>query len=217
MFTGIIEEIGTVKDISKSSAGMRLKISCKKVLENSVLGDSIAVNGVCLTIAEMGSDYFIADVMNETVNVSSLRKLGKNSGVNLERALTLSKPLGGHFVLGHVDCTGDVKSISSDGFSTVISIAYPSEFSVNTIYKGSISVNGVSLTIHELEDQVLKIKLIPHSLKETNLKDLKSGDLVNLEFDFLGKYALRLLTESNKSSEAKSSIDESFLMKNGFM
>lgn len=217
MFTGIIEEIGSVKDINKSSQGMRVKISCRRVLENSRLGDSIAVNGVCLTISEMGSDYFVADIMNETVNVSALKELGRNSSVNLERALTLSKPLGGHFVLGHVDCTGVIKDISSDGFSTVISIHYPSEFAVNTIYKGSISVNGVSLTIHELEENLLKIKLIPHSLKETNLKDLKSSDLVNLEFDFLGKYAIRLLTVGNENNKNTSKIDESFLMKNGFM
>jgi len=215
MFTGIIEEVGTVKSLKKSGEGMELEVSCKNVLMGSKVGDSIAVNGVCITAKKISNNSFIGDVMNETLNATSLQNLKSNQVVNLETALTLSKPMGGHFVLGHVDTTGSVSKITKEGFSKVVDISYPSEFRKNLIDKGSIAVDGVSLTIHKLTDSYLQIKLIPHSVSETNLANINDGDLVNLEFDFLGKYALNMLM--GVKEESKSNISKGFLAENGFL
>lgn len=216
MFTGIIEEIGIIKSLKKSGEGMELTVSCEKVLMGSKVGDSIAVNGVCITAKKISNNLFIGDVMNETLNATSLQNIKSNQAVNLETALTLNKPLGGHFVLGHVDTTGMISKITKEGFSKVVDISYPSEFRKNLIDKGSIAVDGVSLTIHKLTDSYLQIKLIPHSVHETNLASINDGDLVNLEFDFLGKYALNMLM-GVKQEESKSNISKSFLAENGFL
>lgn len=216
MFTGIIEEVGVIKSLKKSGEGMELEVSCKKVLMGSKVGDSIAVNGVCITAKKISNNLFIGDVMNETLNATSLQNLKSNQAVNLETALTLNKPMGGHFVLGHVDTTGLISKITKEGFSKVVDISYPSEFRKNLIDKGSIAVDGVSLTIHKLTDSYLQIKLIPHSVSETNLASISEGDLVNLEFDFLGKYALNVLM-GVKQEESKSNISKSFLAENGFL
>ncbi len=215
MFTGIIEEVGKVKFLSKTQNGMQFEIACSKVIENSSIGDSIAVNGVCITAKIINTHSFVGDVMNESLEASSLKNLKLGQRVNLERALTLSKPMGGHFVLGHVDTTGEVLKINHEGFSKGVNISYPREYRKNLIDKGSISVDGVSLTIHKLNESYLQIKLIPHSVSETNLADIKEGDLVNLEFDFLGKYALNMLMGSRE--EKSSNISKSFLAENGFL
>lgn len=216
MFTGIIEELGVIKSLKKSGDGMEITVSCKKVIENSNIGDSIAVNGVCITAKDIRADMFIGDVMNETLNATSLKNIKTSSIVNLETALTLNKPMGGHFVLGHVDTSGIVENIASEGFSKVVDISYPKEFRKNLIDKGSIAVDGVSLTIHKLTDKYLQIKLIPHSMSETNLSNISSGDLVNLEFDFLGKYALNMLM-GVREDKSESNISKSFLAENGFL
>ncbi|MGB3366473.1 MAG: riboflavin synthase [Acidaminobacteraceae bacterium] len=216
MFTGIIEEVGTVKSIKISAEGMELEVSSEKLLMGSKVGDSIAVNGVCITAKKIGSNMFIGDVMKETLSATSLQNLKANQKVNLETALTLSKPMGGHFVLGHVDTTGIISKIAKEGFAKVVDISYPSEFKKNLINKGSIAVDGVSLTIHKLTDLYLQIKLIPHSTSETNLSSISEGDLVNLEFDFLGKYALNMFM-GVKQEESSSNISKSFLAENGFL
>lgn len=215
MFTGIIEEVGFVKSIKKSKDGMELEISCSKVIANAKIGDSIAVNGVCITAKAVADSSFIGDLMNETLNTTCLKEIKVMESVNLESALTLSKPMGGHFVTGHVDTKAIVSSVQKEGFSKVVEIAYPKEFRANLIDKGSIAVDGVSLTIHKLTDSYLQIKLIPHSMSETNLLNIGKADLVNLEFDFLGKYALNMLR--NIKDEKENNISESFLMENGFL
>lgn len=216
MFTGIVEEIGIVKSLKKSASGMEIEISCKKVLLSSNIGDSISINGVCITASKISANSFSGDVMNETIDTTCLKQLKINEKVNLETALTLIKPMGGHFVLGHVDSTGIVDKVYMDGFSKVVNILYPYKFRQNLIDKGSLAINGVSLTIHKLTDSYIQIKLIPHSTSETNLSDIKEGNFVNIEFDFLGKYALNILKGEKKVS-INDKISEGFLMENGFL
>jgi riboflavin synthase len=193
MFTGLIEEVGKVKSINKMSDGMRLSISCKKVLENTVLGDSIAVNGVCLTVIHMDKDSVSFDVSNETIKRSNFSYLKIGDYVNLERSLTPQSRLGGHIVQGHVDTTGNIVSITPMGNHTNFKISFPSEYENLVIEKGSISIDGISLTINYVNKNTIDLNIIPHTLENTNLKYRKVGDVVNIEFDILGKYVAKMV------------------------
>ena len=197
MFTGIVEETGVLESIS----GSVITVRCKKVLENTKLGDSISINGCCQTVVKLTSDTFSADVSDETFKITNFKTLKKGDIVNLERALTPTSRLGGHIVQGHIDCTA--KYLGNMKFQV--------ENSKYIVYKGAITVNGVSLTVSGLDGNVFAVAVIPHTLENTNLKCLKTGDLVNIETDILGRYVEKFLSISDNK------IDENFLAQNGFM
>ena len=218
MFTGIIEEVGVVKNITASGKSGKIRISANKVLEDVNLGDSIAVNGVCLTVCEVFQNEFVADVMMETVRATNLSKLTRNSKVNLERAMSLSSRFGGHIVTGHVDTTGTIVDFKKEENAVWISIKADENFLNYVVYKGSITIDGVSLTVAFIDKEILKVSIIPHTKESTTLLGKKVGDLVNLESDIIGKYVKKFMGLTNKSDKSKnqSKIDLDFLIKNGF-
>jgi len=193
MFTGIVEERGTVASLVDLGDAMRVRIRADKVLQDSELGASISVNGICLTVAERGDDWFEADVMAETLRRTSLGKLVTDSPVNLERAARVDSRLGGHIVQGHVDGTGEVAAIEPSEQWTVMAIRVPAELTRYMVEKGSITVDGVSLTIVSVSESRFTISLIPTTLAETNLGAKQVGDRVNIEVDVLAKYVEKLV------------------------
>ena len=195
MFTGIVEERGQVASIAHLGDAARLEIRGSVVLDQTRPGDSIAVNGVCLTVVEHRPDAFTADVMNETLVRSSLGSLGEGSTVNLERAARLDSRLGGHLVQGHVDGTGSVLSIEPTEHWTIVRIALPSNLNRYVVEKGSITVDGVSLTVVSVDAESFTVSLIPTTLVETTLGTARVGDIVNLEVDAIAKYVERLMQE----------------------
>lgn len=207
MFTGIVEEIGTLKSISNST----IVVECKTVLENTKLGDSIAIDGCCQTVVSMTSNTFSANVSEETFKVTNFKTLKAGDKVNLERALTLQSRLGGHIVQGHVDGIGKFyKKEQLDEFYNLY-FELPSELMKNVVKKGSIAINGVSLTVAEISSNVIMIAVIPHTFSNTCLSSLKIGDNVNIETDILSKYVENFLSRNDNK------IDENFLIENGFM
>ncbi len=193
MFTGIIEELGAVRSLTAIEGGARIEISANRVTEGTADGDSISVNGVCLTALNVTADGFSADVSQETLDRSTLGGLAVGSLVNLERAVTPSTRLGGHIVQGHVDGRGTfISAIESGGFWTV-KIGFPAELARYFVYKGSVSVEGISLTIAKLNDADLEIAVIPKTWELTNLSSLEPGDPVNLEADVIAKYVERMM------------------------
>ena len=197
MFTGIVEETGFIKSFD----GKRLVVECSRVLEGTKIGDSIAIDGCCQTVTAMNSNSFSADVSSETLRITKGFKTGEC--VNLERALTPQTRMGGHIVQGHVD--GTAKYLGNMTF------AVPEELDKYIVYKGSITVNGVSLTISKNQNNTFCVAIIPHTLANTNLKDLKAGDLVNIETDILGRYVEKFLSMKNNN------ITVDFLKENGFI
>jgi riboflavin synthase len=193
MFTGIVEERGTVASLVDLGDAMRVRIRADKVLQDSELGASISVNGICLTVAERGDDWFEADVMAETLRRTSLGNLVTDSPVNLERAARVDSRLGGHIVQGHVDGTGEVAAIEPSEQWTVMAIRVPAELTRYMVEKGSITVDGVSLTIVSVTESRFTISLIPTTLAETNLGAKQVGDRVNIEVDVLAKYVEKLV------------------------
>jgi riboflavin synthase len=193
MFTGIVEERGTVASIEQLTNAARVAIRGSVVLSDVRAGDSIAVNGVCLTVVDLGPDYFTADVMEETLKRSSLDGVGAGSEVNLERAARLDSRLGGHLVQGHVDGTGAVLAIEPDAHWTAMRISLPVDLGRYVVEKGSITVDGVSLTVVAVDDEAFSVSLIPTTLAETTLGSRQVGDRVNLEVDAIAKYVERLM------------------------
>ena len=216
MFTGIIEETGKISSIEKNGGGARIKISAKVVVENTVEGDSIAVNGVCLTVLNINSNGFSADVSQETLNRSTLKNLAMNSIVNLERAVTPATRLGGHIVQGHVDAPGKFLSAEQSGDFWTIRIGFPKEMGRYLVYKGSISVEGISLTIANLTNDCFEIAVIPKTWELTNLSSLKKGDEVNLEADVIAKYVERILLYG-KTEQKTEGLTMEKLRKAGFV
>jgi riboflavin synthase len=218
MFTGIIEEIGLVEGIKKTGEAFVLSINAKKVLEGVQLGDSIAVNGVCLTVTSFSNSRFTVDVMPETVKATSLKDVNKGSRVNLERAMAADGRFGGHFVSGHVDGTGIIKNKKPFENAVYYEIEAPEEVLKFIILKGSIAVDGTSLTIFGLSEETFTISLIPHTLSETVLGFKGQGDIVNLECDMIGKYVGHFLTSRSiqDNPPKKSIITAQFLEENGF-
>jgi len=215
MFTGIIEELGKIAAFEKRGDGARIKISARIVTGNSHEGDSIAVNGVCLTALDIKTDSFAADVSEETLAKSTLGSLSAGSAVNLERAVTPETRLGGHIVQGHVDACGKfVEAIQNGDFWTV-RISFPAEIGQYLVYKGSISVEGISLTIAALTDDYFEIAVIPKTWQLTNLSTLKTGDAVNLEADVIAKYVERILLY--RKEEKAESVTMEKLEKLGFL
>jgi riboflavin synthase len=193
MFTGIIEELGTVKALRREAGAARLTLSAAKVLDGTTLGDSICVNGVCLTVVEMNSTAFSADVAVETLRVTNLGDLQAGKKVNLERALQLSARIGGHLVTGHVDSVGRVREKREEGNGWRIFIDAPASVLRYVIKKGSIAIDGISLTVADVDNAGFAIAMIPHTAKLTTLGFKTAGDSVNLESDIIGKYVERLL------------------------
>jgi len=193
MFTGIIEESGSIAGLEKRNDGALIKIAAKIVTENSIEGDSIAVNGVCLTALNISKNGFSADVSNETLQRSTLNSLAVGTRVNLERAVTPNTRLGGHIVQGHVDATGKFLGAESDGDFWTVRIGFPPEIGQYLVYKGSVSVEGISLTIANLYADSFDIAVIPKTWELTNFSSLKTGDAVNLEADVIAKYVERIM------------------------
>lgn len=193
MFTGIIEELGSVRSIEERGENARIVISARIVTEGTIHGDSIAVNGVCLTALDIQPDSFAADVSRETLLRSTLGRLQPGAPVNLERAVTPATRLGGHIVQGHVDGRGQFLSVEDHGESWTLRIKYPPELARYLVFKGSVAVEGISLTIAGLTDEYFEIAIIPKTWEVTNLSQLKPGDDVNIEVDVMGKYVERLL------------------------
>ena len=213
MFTGLIEEQGKIKSVSVSSSGMELTVECEKILEDVVLGASISINGACQTVTDFGKDYITVQASNETLKVTNFKNLKQGDFVNLERALTLRKRIDGHIVSGHIDCTATFLNSKDDGFSKEFFFRISKEFAKYVIYKGSIAVNGVSLTVASIKDDVFSVALIPTTLREVNLANLKSGEIVNIETDLFAKYVEKIFA----SKDNKSKISYSFLAENGFV
>lgn len=215
MFTGIVEEIGKIKAIKKGKNSARLVINAKKVLKDVKLGDSIAVNGVCLTVTEFSNSEFGVDVMHESLRKSSLSTLKNDSSVNLERAMLLNGRFGGHIVSGHIDGTGKIINIKNDDNAIWYTISAKDKIMKYIIEKGSITIDGISLTVANLSESDFSVSIIPHTQEETILKTKKIGDIVNLENDCIAKYVERLLNFKEKS-EIKKDITMDFLLENGF-
>jgi riboflavin synthase len=193
MFTGIIEEVGKVVDLRMLAKGAVIAVSCRRVLEGLRIGDSVAVNGVCLTAVEKSSGAFKADVSEESLERSSLGGLKRGSEVNLERALSLGSRLGGHIVQGHVDGVGNLKALRESGEGRVFIFSLPASIEGYLVEKGSIAIDGISLTVSGLGDGEFSVAAIPHTIDGTNLKGIKAGDVVNLEVDIIAKYVRRYL------------------------
>lgn len=213
MFTGIIEEIGSVKRVSVGGKSGSIEIAAKKVLEGTKVGDSIAVNGVCLTVTSLGSSSFTADVMAETLRRSSLGSLSVGNGVNLERAMAADGRFGGHLVSGHIDGTGTISKMQKEENAVWVHIQANSEILNLIVEKGSIAIDGISLTVAGVSDSEFSVSVIPHTAKETTLLSKKAGDTVNLENDIIGKYVQKLLGgRSLGATEASDSVkDDKFL------
>jgi riboflavin synthase len=192
VFTGLIEEVGTVIGFDARS-GNRLKIAAPQIAKNIRLGDSVAVNGCCLTLTSHRGDELAFDLLKETIARTNLNKLRQNSPVNLERPLRADPSLGGHFVQGHIDCVSPIVAFGKSGTDFRLEIELPPEFAHYVASKGSIAVNGISLTVAEILPKSFVAWIVPHTKTHTNLDRVKSGDLVNLEFDILAKYVERML------------------------
>lgn len=212
MFTGIVEEKGTVKRISRGQNSC-IEIQADKIFSDIHIGDSIAVNGVCLTVTDFSGNIFTADVMNETFSRSSLGSLRAGSHVNLERAMSANGRFGGHIVSGHIDGTGKIISTRKDDNAVWYKISADKNIIKYIVEKGSIAIDGISLTVAKAERDNFSVSVIPHTSEETILSEKKAGDIVNLENDIIGKYVERFL---NSGKTEKSGITMDFLAKNGF-
>lgn len=215
MFTGIVEEIGTIKRFNISGNSGRIEIEAKKVLEGTKIGDSIAVNGICLTVVSMSDSSFCADVMAETVRRSSLSELSDGDSVNLERAMAADGRFGGHIVSGHIDGTGVIVSKVQEENAVWVTIEAPEEILNYIVEKGSICIDGISLTVASVSDRDFKVSVIPHTGEETTLLKKKTGLKVNLENDIIGKYVGKLMNISG-GEKRTSNITMDFLIENGF-
>lgn len=194
MFTGIIEELGTIQSMQTARDGARIIVNAPTILSDARIGDSIAVNGVCLTVVEKTATTFTADLSAETLRRTSLKQIRVGSKVNLERPMTPNARFGGHIVQGHVDGMGEFASAKAVGDGWNVRITFPAELGKYIVEKGSITVDGISLTVAALGDNWFEIAVIPHTWKVTNLSSLKRGEAVNLEVDIIAKYVERMLT-----------------------
>lgn len=221
MFTGLIEEVGKVVKINMGSSSGTIEIQAGKVLEGSKIGDSIAVNGVCLTATKINGNVFSADVMAETFRRSSLGSLSSGSYVNLERAMSADGRFGGHIVSGHIDGTGNVIDIKAEENAIWYTISASSDLLKYIVEKGSVALDGISLTVAYVDNECFKVSIIPHTKAETILQYKKCGEVINIECDVVGKYVEKLLgykdnSISNSNSGKKSNITMEFLAEHGF-
>jgi len=217
MFTGLIEEIGTISSIEKGSNSYQFGISANKILEGTKIGDSICTNGACLTVTKISSNNFTVDIMSETVSMTNFSALKIGSKVNLERAMRLSDRLGGHLVSGHIDGTGKIVSINKDDIAWRIKIESSQNIISKILDKGSIAIDGISLTVVRVLENSFEVSIIPHTANETTLLNKKINGTVNLETDMIGKYVFKFLSGSRKKEGYDKKIDMSFLAENGFV
>ncbi len=216
MFTGLVEEIGVVQSVLKGTKSAKIVVKANEVLDGIKLGDSISTNGVCLTVTDFKSNTFSVDVMAETMRRSSLKNLASGDKVNLERALRLGDRLGGHLVSGHIDGTGVISSFDREDNAYWITIQTRADLLKYIVHKGSVAIDGVSLTVAYVDERVFKVSIIPHTKDVTTLLDKSIGDEVNLECDMVGKYIEKLMNFNQKADDSKSNIDMEFLKKHGF-
>lgn len=215
MFTGLVEEIGIVEFITQGSASARIMIRAKNILKGTKLGDSISTNGVCLTVTDLGRESFCVDVMPETTRNTNLKNLTKGSPVNLERALRLGDRLGGHIVSGHIDGVGTVQDFKREDNATWVTISACKKLLKYIIHRGSIAIDGTSLTVAYVDNEIFKVSIIPHTKDATTLLHKKIGEQVNLECDVIGKYVEKLAFAKKEEKKANS-ISIGFLKENGF-
>ena len=216
MFTGIVEEMGTIAGIQKGAKSAVLTIQAEKVFSDIHIGDSIALNGVCLTVTSFNGNTYTADVMNETLRRSSLGSLTIGSKVNLERAMAANGRFGGHIVSGHIDGTGTITKVEKDDNAIWYTIAAEENLMKYIVEKGSIAIDGISLTVAKRSDMDFAISMIPHTAKETVLSQKKLGDIVNLENDIVGKYIEQLMHYEKKEEKKESRLTKEFLLRAGF-
>ncbi len=218
MFTGIIEEIGTLSRIERSTGFCQLAIRASKVLDDCKPGDSIAVNGTCLTVTRQSSDGFVADVMAETMRRTNLESLKVGDGLNLERSLRLSDRLGGHIVAGHVDEVGTISELKEEDIATLMTVGVSPALVKYIAVKGSVCVEGVSLTVTDVSNSSFQVSLIPFSKENTTLGSKRVGDTVNIEVDMLARYVERLIDyRAEEPAERTSNINQNFLRTHGFL
>lgn len=216
MFTGIIEETGTLCEIKKGTVSAQVKIRCQKILEGTKIGDSIAVNGICLTVTALMKDGFTADVMAETMRRSSLSGISVPGAVNLERAMAADGRFGGHIVSGHIDGTGQISSIAQEENAVWYTVKAEERLLRYIVEKGSVALDGISLTVAKVTGQDFQVSVIPHTRQETALTEKKPGSMVNIECDVVGKYVEKfLLVKTPRNPESR--ITENFLMEHGFL
>lgn len=216
MFTGIVEEVGYVKAYNSASNGAVLVVACRKITEDMHIGDSICINGVCETVVDFDKESFSVNISNETLNVTNFSSLKSGDRLNLERALTLQSRLGGHIVSGHIDCVAQLVSVEKLDDYYNLEFKFPHEVGKYIVYKGSIAINGISLTVCEVYEDSFKVAIIPHTFKNTVLKDLSVGSFVNIETDILGRYVEKMLSLNN-NVDTDSRINIEFLQENGFV
>ena len=216
MFTGIVEEIGKIKSVSFNGNMNVLTIKANKVLKDAHIGDSIAVNGICLTVTNIYNDSFDVDVMPETMNRTYINAFKTGEEVNLERAMAANGRFGGHTVTGHIDGIGTVTSIKNDANAVWYTIATEEKILYYIVEKGSVALDGISLTVAYVDDRCFKVSIIPHTKTATNLKNKKVGDMINIENDIFGKYVHKFLSKQQEETKSKSNITEEFLRNNGF-
>ena len=217
MFTGIIEEVGTIEQMKQSGQAIVMTIQSKKLLDDVHLGDSIAVNGVCLTVTSFDKQRFTVDMMPETVKNTSLRSLSRGSRVNLERAMAAGGRFGGHFVSGHVDGIGEIVRKQREDNAVYYEIKVSAELLKYIILKGSVAIDGTSLTVFGITDETFTISIIPHTLSETIIGEKGPGDIVNIECDMVGKYIEQFIERRfTKASPQKQTLSASFLEEHGY-
>lgn len=216
MFTGIVEEIGQIESVQKKSRSAVLHIRCQRVLEGTEVGDSIAVNGVCLTVTSMNDRGYTADVMAETLDRSSLGTLSRGGRVNLERAMPADGRFGGHMVAGHIDGIGTIVDISKDETAVWYRIQAEPDVLRYIVEKGSIAIDGISLTVARVSGEDFSVSIIPHTQGNTTLADRKKGDIVNLETDIIGKYVEKLLQPEKPPEKKEGGLTLEFLAEHGF-
>lgn len=218
MFTGLIEEIGTIKSIRKGAKSIRLQVSASKIMDDVKLGDSISTNGICLTVVDFDAYGFSADVMPETMSRTNFGLLGTGNRVNLERALRMGDRLGGHMVSGHVDGLGEVIAKEQDDNAIWVSIAAPKNILKYIVEKGSVAIDGISLTVAYVDQQIFKVSIIPLTQEDTTLTSKKNGEKVNLECDITAKYIEKFMFHRDQDNgyDEKSDISMNFLKENGF-
>jgi riboflavin synthase len=217
MFTGIVEEMGAITSLEKTLAGTRITILASAVMGDLKIGDSISVNGTCLTVVAKSERDFAVEISPETLSVTTLSQLAAGAPVNLERAMKLNERIGGHLVAGHVDGVGTVRSRHQEGNAIFFTIEAPSEILRYCVAKGSITVDGISLTINEIGDHSFSVAVIPHTAKVTTLGLKQVNETVNLESDLIGKYVERLLQERNQLPKSTPLIDKDYLQKRGLI
>ena len=216
MFTGIIEVVGTVGSLVHKDDKARMRVDTNPQFSQFEIGESIAVNGVCLTVVDMGEHWFAVDMTTETLNRTSFKQVKEGSRVNLERALTPSKKMSGHFVTGHIDSLAKVVSIDEKPGEFLFRFEHPPELTPYLIEKGSAAVDGISLTVFDCRDNRFTVSIIPFTLEHTNLKDRKTGDAVNMECDMIGKYVVRACETMFGGSAKGAEISPEFLKEHGF-